>query len=93
MGILNSRNRREACKHLDDVLLLSPLPVDTAVPSISLSFLLELLSLLVADLSGSTLNGFAILKASKTKIRLTIIISTGSSVQGKYEHKSFRHQK
>jgi hypothetical protein len=48
----------------DTVLLLLPLPADTAVRSISLSFLLEFFSLLFADLAGSTLIGVDILKAA-----------------------------
>lgn len=51
--------------YLDDiVLLLLPLPADTAVRSVSLSFLLEFFSLLFADLAGSTLSGVDILKAA-----------------------------
>jgi hypothetical protein len=51
--------------YLDDiVLLLLPLPADTAVRSISLSFLLEFFSLLFADLAGSMLNGVDILKGA-----------------------------
>lgn len=49
--------------YLDEiVLLLLPLPADTAVRSSSLGFLLEIFSLLFADLAGSTLNGGDILK-------------------------------
>lgn len=48
----------------DTVLLLLPLPADTAVRSISLSFLLEFFSLLFVDLAGSTLIGVDILKAA-----------------------------
>jgi hypothetical protein len=43
------------------VFSLLPLPVDTAVPSISLNFLFKLLSLLFTDFAGSALNGFTIL--------------------------------
>ena len=66
-GALKKIQKQEetSCQYLDDiVLLLLPLPADTGVRSISLSFLLELLSLLVADFVGSTLKGFDTLEAS-----------------------------